>query len=237
MGTAMPTIMSEANVPAGLAFVRLLHLVSPALPVGAYAYSQGLEYAVHAGWVRDETGARDWISGILEHNLGQLDVPLLLRLHRAWSEGNQERLDYWSRYLCAARETAELRSEDRQTGIALARLLADLGCTPARDWVTHPQVNWPAMFALAAVHWQVPAGSAALGFLWSWCENQVAAAVKLVPLGQTAGQRILAGCAARIPVIGANAACCPDEDIGQLAAALVIGSARHESQYSRLFRS
>lgn len=233
----MAITMNEGLPLADLALVRLLQLVSPALPVGAYAYSQGLEHAVQAGWVQDEAGASDWISGLLEHNLGQLDLPLLLRLHRAWQEQDHAQVEYWSRFLCAARETAELRSEDRHTGTALARLLVDLGCVAARDWVTHPEVNWPAMFALAAVHWQVPADTAALGYLWAWCENQVAAAIKLVPLGQTAGQRILVHCAVCIPVIAKAAARCPDEDIGQLAAALVIGSARHETQYSRLFRS
>jgi urease accessory protein len=235
MGMATDITMTEAL--HALALVRLLQLVSPALPVGAYAYSQGLEQAVQVGWIQDEAGARDWVAGLLEHNLGQLDVPLLLRLHRAWSHADQDQVDYWCRYLCAARETAELRSEDRQTGTALARLLVDLDCAAARAWVSHPDVNWPAMFALAAVHWQVPAETAALGYLWAWCENQVAAAIKLVPLGQTAGQRILVDCAARIPAIASAAAGCEDEDIGQLAAALVMASAWHETQYSRLFRS
>jgi urease accessory protein len=229
--------MTECPAPDELALVRLLQLVSPALPVGAYAYSQGLEQAVQAGWIKDMASARDWIDGILEHSLGQLDLPVLLRLHRAWSDEDQGQVDYWSRYLCAARETAELRSEDRQTGTALARLLVDLDCAPARDWVSHPDVNWPAMFALAAVHWRVSADRCALGYLWAWCENQVAAAIKLVPLGQTDGQRILARCGARIPAIARAAARCPDEDIGQLAAALVMASAWHETQYSRLFRS
>lgn len=228
---------TEARPLADLALLRLLQLVSPALPVGAYAYSQGLEQAVQAGWVRDEDSARDWIAGVLEHNLGRLDLPLLRRLQQAWQADDPGQVEYWSRYTCAARETAELRSEDRQTGTALARLLADLGIAPARDWIMHPDVNWPVMFALAAVHWRVPLDTAALGYLWAWCENQVAAAIKLVPLGQTAGQRILAHCAVRIPVVGRAAAQCADEDIGQLCAALVIGSAWHETQYSRLFRS
>jgi urease accessory protein len=235
MATTITT--TEPRPLADLALLRLLQLVSPALPVGAYAYSQGLEQAVQAGWVQDEASARDWIAGVLEHNLGRLDVPLLLRLQRAWQENDQGQVEYWSRYTCAARETAELRSEDHQTGTALARLLADLGISPARAWATHPDVNWPAMFGLAAAHWRVPPDTAALGYLWAWCENQVAAAIKLVPLGQTAGQRILTHCAARIPAVGRAAAACADEDIGQLAAALVIGSAWHETQYSRLFRS
>src|SRR5580658_2757934 len=93
------------------ALLRLCHLVSPALPVGAYAYSQGLEYAVHAGWVHDEATALDWLQGLSHHAVGTLDLPILLRLHRAWSALDVAAVRYWSAQLIAARETSELRAE------------------------------------------------------------------------------------------------------------------------------
>ena len=235
---AYPVQGSETDV----ARLHLLRLCSPALPVGAYAYSGGLEQAVAAGWVRDESGAGAWITGVLEHALAQLDVPVLLRLHRAWQAGDQETVRYWSRLLLACRESAELRAEDRHLGTALARLLADLGVEEARSWREEPACTWAAMFALAGHHWDIPARVLAQGYLWSWCENQMAAAVKLIPLGQTAGQRILLQCTARIPAcvrrgetLAADAGA--EEKVGAGAPALAMASALHESQYCRLFRS
>lgn len=219
------------------ALVRLLQLVSPALPVGAYAYSQGLEHAVQAGWIRNHDGARDWITGVLEHSLCGLDLPVLRRMHLAWVAQDLRALEYWSRFLSASRESAELRVEDHQIGTAMARLLADLDVPGAGEWRRHDHLSWALMFSLAAVHWEIPLPLAAEGYAWSWCENQVAAAIKLVPLGQTDGQRILRVCADRIPALCARAMETEEEDIGQLAAALAIGSALHERQYSRLFRS
>lgn len=219
------------------ALVRLLQLVSPALPVGAYAYSQGLEHAVEAGWVKDRRTTQDWILGVLEHNLCSLDLPVLRRLYAAWQKNDSTALEQWSRFLCASRETAELLAEDRQLGVAMARLLNDLKIEAAASWVDHPDVNWAVQFALAATHWQVDVDATCQGYAWAWCENQVAAAIKLVPLGQTDGQRILSACAERIPALLSVSVDCADEDVGQLAPALAIGSALHERQYSRLFRS
>jgi len=214
-----------------------MQLVSPTLPVGAYAYSGGLEAAIAAGWVSDAAQARDWIGGVLEHNLCGLDVPVLQRMYRAWQQDDVEAVRSWSRFLAASRESAELLAEDRQMGQALARLLVSMDIESAHDWINGRHSSWVAMFSLAAVRWGIAERDAQLGYLWSWCENQVAAAVKLVPLGQTAGQQILAWCGERIPVRVDGSRDLQDEEIGQLAPALAIGSAQHEQQYSRLFRS
>lgn len=217
--------------------MRLLQLVSPALPVGAYAYSQGMEYAVHADWIHDEASAQAWIEGVLGQSLARLDAPVLLRLHRAWTVNDQGGIAEWNAFLVASRESYELQTEDRQLAQALARLLKDLGVEAALPYLRAGGVSYATLFALAAVHWGVGAEDALHGYLWSWAENQVAAAIKLVPLGQTAGQRILFSVGELIPVLVAEALCIDDEDIGQVTQGLAMASAWHETQYTRLFRS
>jgi urease accessory protein len=219
------------------ALLRLLQLASPMLPVGAYAYSQGLEWAVERGWVGDERSAADWIGGVLDAGPAQLEVPVLARLYRAWADGDPERVHDWSRYLDAARESNELQAEARQVGESLAVLLAQLGVEAARDWKEIEYAGFPTLFALAAVHYRVPLPETALGFLWAWCENQVAAAMKLVPLGQAAGQRILSALIEQLPAAAEHGLALTDNAIGMLAPRLAIASARHETQYTRLFRS
>jgi len=116
------------------ALLRLCHLVSPALPVGAYAYSQGLEYAVHAGWVHDEASTLDWLQGLSANAIGTLDLPILLRLYRAWSVSDLPGVRHWSAQLLAARETSELRAEELHLGRALARVLVELDIGEAGEW-------------------------------------------------------------------------------------------------------
>lgn len=219
----------------GLATLRLWQLISPALPVGAYAYSEGLEYAVHAGWVCDEAQAEAWIGGQLSSTLAALDLPVLFRLLDAWGAEDVERVGYWNGFLLAARESAELRASDAQLGRALIRLL---GALEVADVARAPrECAFATAFALAGRAWAVPVPEAAAGYLWAWAENQVAAAIKLVPLGQTAGQRLMGTLAGLIPAAVERAGSVDDDDVGAVAPALGIASARHETQYSRLFRS
>lgn len=218
--------------------LRLWQLISPALPVGAYSYSQGLEYAVEQGWVNSAGTAADWIQGLLGHSLVHLDVPVLQRLHAAWREGDREKLTYWNQFLLAARETLELRAEDRNMGMALAMLLPELGLGEAEAWKTRESSpSFALMFTLAASHWGVDAEQTAEGYLWAWCENQVMAAVKLVPLGQTAGQKLLMETASIIPGAVKTGFDLNDDDIGWLAPGFAMASVKHETQYTRLFRS
>ena len=220
-----------------LALLRLLQLVSPGLPIGMYSYSQGLERAIDDGWVTTADEVHEWLEGLLEHGLTQIDLPVMMRLFDAWTLADNEAVVRWSKILTACRETSELRAEDRQTGQALARLLVALELDDAQAWLRKPEATFATLFSLAAVRWAVPKRQAAIGYLWSWLENQVLCAVKLVPLGQVAGQRLLIGLASRLPEQINRALLLADDEIGSSAFGLALASSRHETQYSRLFRS
>ncbi len=219
------------------ALLRLMQLASPAFPVGAYAYSQGLEWAVERGGVQNENAAGDWIVGLLSHSLSRLEVPLTLRLHRAWCAEDIDAVHAWSRWLHACRESAELRAEDRQLGNATAQALTHLSLDEARAWTALPYASFATLFMLAAARWDIPWRQAASGYLWAWAENQVAAAIKLVPLGQAAGLRMLARVVEAIPRALDAGAGLSDADIEYFAPGLALASALHETQYTRLFRS
>ena len=165
-----------------MSLVRLLQLASPTLPVGAYSYSQGLEAAIEAGVVKDAETAERWIADVLEFSVASMDAPLLFNLLKSSSE--EQKLN---ELFLASRETAELRAESVQMGYSLCRLLRELGMSDLPEG----EVAFPTAFALAARHWAIEPRDALLGYLWSWLENQVMAAVKGVPLGQTAGQKML----------------------------------------------
>jgi urease accessory protein len=219
------------------ALLRLLQLTSPALPIGAYNFSQGMEWAAQAGWVRDEAGVLDWCRGLLVNGIGTLDLPLLLRLRSACDAGDETAARRLSGELLASRETAELRAEERHLGRALAKVLVELRVPGAAGWLQHRETTHAALFALAAAHGGVGHEAMAQGFLWAWCENQVLAALKLLPFGQSAGQRVLDALLLHIPAVVARAASLDDEDIGTSTARATMGCAWHEGQYSRLFRS
>ena len=216
---------------------RLLQLASPALPVGAYSYSTGLEYAVHRNWISSEQDAHDWITEIACHNVCHLDIPVIGRMFDAWKEDDLSKVFEWSQFLIAFRESSELLAEDRQMGIALAKLLSDLGIRRAKQWIDAVETSWATLFSLAACEWGINKQAMQHAYLWVWCEHQVASAIRLVPLGQTSGQRILSHCAKNIPEWIDAVNNLEDDNIGQTAPAMAIGSALHEDQYSRMFRS
>ncbi|HDP88726.1 MAG TPA: urease accessory protein UreF, partial [Thioalkalivibrio sp.] len=226
----MVTIMPDTSTVTSQ--LRLWQLISPALPVGAYAYSGGLEYAIDAGWVRTLEAAQDWIGVQLREVQARLDVPVFLRLHAACVSGDEHARLQWNALLRASRESAELRAEDTQLGAALLRLLIDLDVEPARGLAT-PEPTFALAFALAAVHWGIEARAAAEGLLWAWCENQVAAAVKLVPLGQTDGQRLLLALSEDIDAAVQLGLAIPDDAVGASAPGVAVASALHETQYTR----
>jgi urease accessory protein len=199
---------------------RLLQLASPTLPVGAYSYSQGLEAAVEAGIVADAASAEQWIGDVLELSVARVELAVL---HRQLEEPTQETNDLF----LASRETAELRAETLQMGQSLATLLAEL-----RIEVPIREPALPTAFACAARAWQLAPHDALVGYLWSWLENQVMAAIKAVPLGQTAGQKMLLGLGAALDEMARR-----EPQWTNLAPGLAFLSARHETQYSRLFRS
>ena len=191
---------------------------------------------MEAGWVCGETQMRDWLVGLLGHNLCYLDLPLFARLYRAWQNHDDRQVLHWNEFLQASRESAELLNEDRQLGLALIRLLDSLGLGTSINWeTTHP--SYITAFTLAACRWHIPWRDAAQGWAWSWCEHLVAAAVKLIPLGQTAGQRILSSLVPHITETVKISEQVQDGEIGAVAPRFAIASALHETQYTRLFRS
>lgn len=224
-------------------WLHLMHLVSPALPIGAYAYSQGIEWAIEAGWLQDGPGIpantrlAAWLEGLLEHGLGRLDLPVLVRCLDALAHNDMTAFNDWNDYIRAARETRELLLEDEQMGMALARLLRDLDVPQASSSALLAPPAYVSQFALACHHWHVAQPEALIGFAWSWLENQVAAATKLVPLGQTQAQRLLLRIMPRIEAVCVQAARWQDSDLGSSLPGLALASASHERQYTRLFRS
>jgi urease accessory protein len=212
-GTTTITIMTTSIDP------RLLQLASPTLPVGAYSYSGGLEAAIEAGIVKDAESAQRWIGDVLEFSVLKMEAPLLLKMI-------DEPDAQWNETFLASRETAELRAETVQMGYSLNRLLPELGVAPCE----YDEPSFPAAYAQAARAWGIPARQALTAYLWAWLENQVMAAVKAVPLGQTDGQKMLLALGAKLHEVD-------EEEPGNFAPGLAILSSLHETQYSRLFRS
>ncbi|MCB1877881.1 MAG: urease accessory protein UreF [Chromatiales bacterium] len=228
---------TTTTIDAQRARMRLLQLVSPSLPVGAFAYSQGIEWAVEAGWISGAGDLEDWLQGLLESSIGQWEVPMLARMYNACERGDGSALVKLSQRLLASRESRELRQEEIQRGRALATLLADLGVERAQQWRDILSSSQMAGFALATSRWRIPLAEAAEGYVWAWLENLVLAAVKIIPLGQTAGQRVLLHLSEGIPEAVCTALALADDDIGASSPALAIASSLHETQYTRLFRS
>ncbi len=221
--------------------LRLLQLISPNLPTGAFTYSQGLEWAVECGWIQNKTDTRHWLQSVLEHSLQTLELPILLRLLHAVNNNSHAEFQHWAQWLYASRETSELRNEEQQRARALLTVLKQL--PDSEQW---PELeNWQASlrhcqlagYALAAHHWQIPVKDLLTGYTWSWLENTVAAAIKLVPLGQTEGQSLLYRFSTAINAAVTYASALNDDAIGASTPALAIASSLHETQYSRLFRS
>lgn len=223
-----------------LALVRLLQLASPALPIGAYSYSQGLEWAIENGTVSDEASACRWIGDQLEWNLGRFEAPWLADMLGAWLAEDGDQLLTLNADFIASRETAELRAETLQMGYSLLRLLEDLTDFPETPRVLLREIQqpgFPLVWSAAAVAWEIPVEESLAAYLWAWAENQVMAAIKAVPLGQTAGQRILLTLGERIPSVAQRAMQLSDDEISNFSPGFAIASSCHETQYSRLFRS
>ena len=221
--------------------LALLHISSSALPIGAFAYSQGLEYALESGWCKNRQEVQAWITDSLNFGLGQLDLPIYLRIYHAWTQvlktQNAQSLNYWNETLLAFRETKELYLEDVQVGNAYAQW--HLGQDPERqqylDQCQKPSVV--AMSSLAAVLNGIGITEALLGFVWGWAENQITCANKSMPMGQTDGQRILQALRPKMVDACDLAQHFSDHEIGSGLFGSAMASALHEQQYSRLFRS
>ncbi len=224
---------SGSDAPASAAAMhRLWQLVSPSLPVGAFQYSQGLENAIDRKVVRDDATARDWIAGVFDHVICWVDLPLLRRVHVAWSRRDSDRVRHWNALAVACRETRELRDEDTAMGRALSELAGALGEPyPILD------LGYVAGFAVMAANAGIDADTAAHAYAWAWCENQALIAIRAVPLGHLQGQAMLRSLAdAAVGGVEASAAVA-DDAIGRTLPGFALASMFHETQYSRNFRS
>ncbi len=220
-----------------LQLLQLLRLVSQALPVGAYAYSQGMESAVEEGYVTNAVETRDWIAGILPGGPGQLDLPILIRQYQSWQANNISKVLRWNMLLAAFRETSELLLEDQQMGRALYRLLNAELLSGVERWPDDAVPCYVTMFALAGASFNIELKVLLNGFVWSWMENQVSVATKLIPLGQSAAQRILVQLLPEVEAVCDRSLEIPDDDIGFSMPGLAILSSNHEQLPARLFRS
>jgi len=224
----------------GLALVRLLQLASPALPIGAYSYSQGLEWVVAAGGVRDAAAAQLWIGDALDLVVAPGEAAVVWRLLNAVQRNDWLQVSEWNDWFRASRETAELRAETEQMGTSLVKLASELELFDApavAAAAAMSPVTLPGAYALTVRGFALPAAAALTAYVWSWLENQALAAMKTIPLGHSAGQRLLVRLGARIPAAVALAQSIADEDVCSFAPGLALASSRHETQYTRLFRS
>lgn len=223
-----------------LALLGLMQLVSPSLPIGAFAFSQGLESAFELDWVRDEESLAEWLSGVLEDGLTRCELPVLARLHQAIGQGDSDTIAQWDEWLAATRETAELAAEDSRLGASLKRLLRSLDLMPSEDSLPPllpNQAGYVTLFAYTAHTRGVAARQTLLGFAWAWLENQLAVACKALPLGHTAAQRVIEQLRPALVTAVDQALSLDDEELGPVLPGLALASALHETQYSRLFRS
>lgn len=230
----------QGMVMADLALLRVLQLASPSMPVGAFSYSQALELVVEQGIVRDRASAMTWLRDQLTLNLARNDAPLFCRLFDAAQSNDASALRRWNSYWLATRESAELRAETLNMGAALRRILPDAGYASDAMFVSlgvMPEISYAAVFAYASVRAGIQQREALLAYLWVWLEGQVLAAMKLIPLGQSAGQAMLNELIPAIEVAAAAASGISDDELTNFAPGFAVASAQHETQYSRLFRS
>lgn len=219
----------------GAALLHLLQFASPALPIGGYSYSQGLEAALDAGIVHDADSARAWIARYLADVVAPWDAPLFWRLLKAFEAGDDASVALWSERFLASRDSAEFRAETIQMGYSLTKLVAELGVADVAP--LGPEVGLPTAFACAVDALAIPHQDALLAMLFSWVENQVLVCVKSVPLGQVAGQRMLLSLRADIEQAAQRAQTMGDDEMSNWSPGLSILSMRHEVQHGRLYRS
>ena len=222
---------------------RLLQLSSPTLPVGAFSYSQGLEWAVSTGAVRDEASAGEWLGVVLEHGVAAWDASWVAALMRACSAAAHPEVAELNGRFLASRETRELLAESLQTGRSMLELLRDAADLPPATLDLLAALDagdglaYPTAWSAAAVARGIGVEDALVAYLWSWLDNAVLAALKTVPLGQRAGQRLLTRLGASLEPLVARAAARPLERCRNLLPGFTLASMHHETQYTRLFRS
>ncbi len=218
-------------------WLRLMQLSSSSLPIGSFTWSQGLEWAAEAGWVASVDSFKRWQTQQMTEGFFCVDLPLFIRLYRACEHNALPEAKRWTAWLLACRETRELREEERNRGSAFTRLVKswEPDCPPA--WLALMAQSQLCGMAWLGVRWGIGARELALSLGYSWIESAVMAGVKLVPFGQQAAQQLIIELSDTF-VAGLDAACARgDDQLGAATPLSAIASARHETQYSRLFRS
>jgi urease accessory protein len=226
------------TVPAA-SLLQLMWLASPALPIGGFSYSEGLEAAVDTARVTTELEAAAWLLDQLELNLARCDLAVVAQASPAWRAADASRIAELNAWVLQTRESSELRAQTEQMGRSLLEWLRNHTTATASQigLLTEAQPTYPLAFALAASATGAPVRDCLLAYAFGWAENMVQAAIKSVPLGQSAGQRILSALTAAIPAAIDHALAVPDHARQAFSPMLAILSAQHEVQYSRLFRS
>jgi urease accessory protein len=229
------TRMDTAAAPTESTLLQLLWLASPALPVGGFSYSEGLEAAIEAGLVTTEADAGDWLVDQLHLSLARSELAVTAQAIAAWRDADPARVAALDAWVLRTRETSEFRQQTEQMGRSLVEWLKSV--RPATAALATRPLTYPIAWALAMADSGATPRQALLACAFGWAENMMQAAVKSVPLGQSAGQRILGRLAAQIPAAVDHALALEDDGRQAFAPMLAILSARHETQYSRLFRS
>jgi urease accessory protein len=225
-------------MPLSQPLLALLQLVSPSLPVGAYTYSEGLETLVQTGQITTAGDLEDWLTQELQYGAIRLEAAVLVRAYTAIQHSNWQQLAFWNQWLSALRETEEMREQSWQMGRSLGRLLQSLQPESQSILETCGEpCNFGIAFAVAAATWQIALPETVLGYLQSWAANLVTAGVRLVPLGQTQGQQVLLNLATPLQQTSEQALLLPDAELECCSWGVSIASMKHETLYSRLFRS
>lgn len=226
--------ITRTHPKPGLGQMRLLRLASQSMPTGAFAYSSGMETALELGHIEDATGAAGYLTSLGQHVLGNLELPLLVRMLVAFQTGDHRSATRWSRTLLASRESREMQAQDGQMGRALARVLADLYPGVDSGWRPH---TYAEAFARGAVACDLDLDSALVAYSYGWVEQHVTALARLLPLGPLAMQRLLHTVTEDVAPVLDHAKTVDDQDIGAGCPRLALACALHETQYTRLFRS
>ena len=226
-----------SSVNDSLAQLRLLQFLSPISPVGSYSYSQGLEWAVNAGWIFNESDFQLWVEGQIASQLSEQELPLLIRLYRAVQARDIEGFEQWSQLSLAVRDTAELRQEEKDRGSAYYRILKTIDPVDA-IWPCSCFLQTPfASMAWFAVNQNIKEESLLAAFAHNWLENSLSTAMKIIPLGQSTGQRLLFELSPQLLMAIERSYAVSDERVGISLPAMSFASAAHETQYSRVYRS
>ncbi|MEJ8573943.1 urease accessory protein UreF [Microbaculum marinum] len=230
------TEMADAGSDQGVLY-RLLAWLSPSYPVGAYSHSHGLEWAVEAGEVREAAGLGDWVAQIVRYGSGRQDAILLAETWRAAVAGDDGRLAAVAELAAALAPSRERQVETVAQGRAFV-LATDAAWPTGKDGFPEvAEMTYPVAVALAAARHDVPLGPVLTGYLHAFAANLVSAGVRLIPLGQTDGQRVIARLEADVADVAREALVAGPDDLGGCVLLADIASMRHETQYTRLFRT